>query len=86
MEDTGLILTPMLVRCLLGPLGLSGPMTSTSGLINLLEGIACLWLPTHPQHPPHPLPPTHHFICAIHDIIYKFLKIHQYQLATIVIL
>ena len=30
MGGMGLIFMPVLVRCLLGPLGLSGPMTSNS--------------------------------------------------------
>ena len=48
----GLIFTPVLVRHLLGPLGLSGSMTSISWTYTyllqtvLLKGITCLWLPT----------------------------------------
>ena len=91
MGGMDLIFIPVLVRRLLGPLGLSGPMTSTfwthrfSKRSLLLEGITCLQLPTCPHHPRHPLPSTHSLIRAIRDItvvVKKLLKIQQCQLST----
>ena len=64
MGGVGQIFTPPLVRRPLGPLGLSGPMTSTSlthaYLLQtvLLEGITLLLLPICSLHPPYPLLPT----------------------------
>ena len=70
MGDMDLIFTPVLVRHLLGPPGLSWPMTSTS------------WIHRHSnQSQPTPFPlPTHPLIHAIHDItvvVKKLLKIQQ---------
>ena len=64
MDDMGLTFTPALVRCLVVPLGLSGPMTSTS------------W--TH-SYSKQSYWNAHLLIRAIHDItvvVKKLLKIH----------
>ena len=74
----GLIFTLMLVRYLLGLLGLSGLMTST------------FWIHRYSNHPIErynlppaahpPLPPVHPLVCAICDItvvVKKLLKIQQ---------
>ena len=83
MGGMSLIFTPVLVRCLLGPPGLSRPMTNGSCLIATptvqLEGITSLWLPTCPHHPLSP-PARRPLIRAIHDItvvVKKLLKIQQ---------
>ena len=48
--EVGVIFTPVLVRCLLGPLGLSGPMTNTSWTHSYNPP------PAAHLHPPHSLP------------------------------
>ena len=81
MEGMGLIFTLVLVTRLLGPLGLSGLMTSNSWTqilqTVLLESVTHLWLPTHPTiH----LPPTHPpLIRAIHDIAVVVKNLHKIQ-------
>ena len=52
MDSMGMIFTPVLVRYLLGPLGLPGPITGISWTHRtlqkvLLETVTRLWLPTH---------------------------------------
>ena len=58
-----IFITPVLVRCLIGPLGLSEHMTSTSCTQTLqtvlMEAVTRLWLPTRLHHLPLPShPPT----------------------------
>ena len=75
----GLIFTPVLVRCLLGPLGLSGPMTSTSWAhryskqshSKVQPASSCLYLP----------PPLTclSLICAICDITVVVKKLFKIQ-------
>ena len=57
MEGMGLKLTPVVVRCLLSPLSMFGPMAGTSWIhtvasikLVLTEGITHLQLPTQPPH------------------------------------
>ena len=67
----GLIFTPALVRCLLGPLSLSGPMTSTSwnhSYIATSYSHTGRYNPPLAAHPLHPLPPTHSLIHVVRDI------------------
>ena len=59
----GLIFTPVLVRCLVGPLGLAGPMTSTSW-----THIATPNSPVGRYNPPLACHPLHLLICTIRDI------------------
>ena len=63
MGGIGMILTPVLVRHLLGPLGLSGPMTSTSWtyIATPNDPLGKYNLPpaAHLQPRTHPLLPTH---------------------------
>ena len=60
MEGMGLIFTPVLVRCLFGPPGLSGPiMTSTSWTLNSLIGRYNLTPAVHPPYPPPTYPPPY---------------------------
>ena len=69
----GLIFTPVLVRRVLGPLGLSGPVTAVAllGLIgaqNSPVGKHNLPPAAHlppPPTPPHPILPDHPPTCAI---------------------
>ena len=73
MEGMGLKLTPVVVRCLLGPLSMFGSIAGTLGLIarpNSPNGGYGLPLTAHLPHcPPHP-PPNHPpLICATHDIM-----------------
>ena len=70
MGGMGLIFTPVLVRHLLGPLGLSGPMTSTFRTHRypqtvLLEGTTHLRLPTRS------------LVHAIHDITVVLKEVAQ---------
>ena len=64
MGGMGLIFTPVIVRCLLGPLSLSGPMTSISWTNSYaknpirrynLPPAAHLPPQPHPSHSPTPL-------------------------------
>ena len=62
MGGMGLIFTPVLVRHLLGPLGLSGPMTSTSRIhTDTLNGPITRYNLPLDSHSLHPLyyPPLH---------------------------
>ena len=69
MRGMGLIFTPVLVRCLLGPPGLSGPMTSTSWTIT---HPSCLSAPTtHPTLLPTAHPLLIHAICEITVVVKK---------------
>ena len=85
MEGMDLKLTPVVVKCFLGPHAYLGLWLAFLGIIWLVqivltEGITHLWLPTLPHHPPHPLPPTHPLIHATRDItvaVKKLLKIQQ---------
>ena len=59
MEDMGLKLTPVVVKCLLGPYAYLGLWLAFLGFIWLVqmvltEGITHLQLPTLPHHPPTP--------------------------------
>ena len=71
MGGMGLIFTPVLVRRLIDPPGLSRPMTSTSWTHSYvlqtvkLDGVTRLWLPTYP----------HLLIHAIRDIIVVVKKV-----------
>ena len=71
MGGMGLIFTPVLVRRLLGPPGLSRPMTNSSWPHTTpnspvtLKGVTRLRLPTHP------------LICAIRDITVVVKKVAQ---------
>ena len=79
MGGMGLIFTPVLVRHLLGSLGLSGPMTSTFWTPNSPIGRYNLPLATHLPPPP-TLPARPTFICAIHyitTVVKKVLKLHH---------
>ena len=59
MGGMGLIFIPVLVRRLLGPLGLSRPMTSNSWtLINTPNHPIKRYNPAPAAHPPHPFPPA----------------------------
>ena len=58
MGGMGLIFTPVLVRCVLGPLGLSGLMTGLPGLMDIPNGpierfnpSPAAYLPTPPTPP-----------------------------------
>ena len=90
MGSMGLIFIPVLVRCLLGPLGLSGlMMTSTLELIDAPNSPTGRYNPplaaNLPHHSPHPLSPAHpliHAICDITVVVKKLLKIQQCWLAT----
>ena len=76
MGGMGLIFTPVLVRSLIGPPGLSRPMTSTSWTHGYSEQSNWMVQPT-PSFPPIL---THPLIHAIHDItavLKKLLKIQQ---------
>ena len=56
MEGMGLIFTPMLVRHLIGPLGLSGPITiALLGLIGVPNNPIRRYHPPPASHPPTPL-------------------------------
>ena len=73
MEGMGLILTPKLVRHLLGPLSLSGPMTNISWLIatpNSSIGRYNLPLAIHGSlHlPPPTCPRLMHAICELQSL------------------
>ena len=77
----GLIFTSVLVRRLLGPLGLSGPSISWTYSYSkqtYLEGIYNPPPAAHPLPPAHaPLPPPYSAICDITVIVKKLLKLHQ---------
>ena len=81
MENMGLKFTPVVVRCLLGPLCMLGPIAGILGLIaspNSPNG--GFNLPSAAHHPPHPLSPTHILIRATRDItvvVKMLLKIQQ---------
>ena len=69
MGAMGLIITPVLVRHLLGLLGYSlGLWLALTGLIDALNGHIGSLNPPLAAQLPHPFPPTHPRICAIHDI------------------
>ena len=68
MGGMGLIFIPVLVRRLLGPLGLSGPMIST------LNNHIGRYNPPPAAHPPHPLPLAHplmHLLCDVTVVLKK---------------
>ena len=74
MRVMGLKLTPVLVRCHLGPLDLSGPIADAS------------WTHSYPNerynlpsaaHPPPPPAPLVHATCNIAVAVKKLLKIQQ---------
>ena len=70
MEDMGLKLTPVVVRHLLGPLGLFRPTALWLVLLGLIaipnspnrsiSHLQLLTLPHHPPHPSHPPPTMYH--------------------------
>ena len=83
MGGMGLIFTPVLVRHLLGPLGLSGRLGLSLALLGLIATPNSLFERynaspvAQPSPPPHP---THPLMHAIHDItvvVKKLLKIQQ---------
>ena len=83
MGGMGLIFTPVLVRRLLGPLGLSGSMISTlwtHSYPNSPNGRHNPPLTAHPPLPP-TLPPKAclliRAICDITIVVKRLLKIHQ---------
>ena len=58
MGGVGLIFTPVLVTYVLGPLGLSGPMTRTSWTHGYVLQTVILKGRTSCGYPPTPIPPT----------------------------
>ena len=68
MESIDLIFTPVLVRCFLGPLRLSGPMTLLGHLDTPNNPIGGYNPPPASTTHPTSLLPTHSLICEICDI------------------
>ena len=54
----GLKFTQLLMRCLLGPLGLSGPIAGASWTHSYSKQLSGRYIPLPSAHNPHP-PPTH---------------------------
>ena len=78
MEAMGLKFTPVVVRGLLGPLCMLGPIAGILGFIaspNSSNGGFNLHPAAH--YPPHPLSPTHPFIHATCDITVVVKNIAQ---------
>ena len=82
MGGMGLIFTPVLVRCLLGPPGLSGLMTSTSrahrtskqSCWKLQLASSCPPATTSHSHLPPSHPPLVRGICDIIAVVKKFAQ------------
>ena len=75
MEGVGLKFTPVVVRGLLDPLCMLGPITGILGLI--ASPNSGFHLPPAVHHPPHPLSPIHPLIHATCDITVVVKNIAQ---------